>query len=413
MLLGLLALVKAAGYWLQRFELTVSTRGFVDGASYTDVKAQLPAINLLLLISLAALRAVHRQHLAAGLGPAGPRPSGSGRSSPWWPAAIYPAVRPAVPGRRRTSPGRSARTSSATSRRRARRMGLGRRRASSPFDLNDGPRRRSTSTANADDGRATSASGTRARSCATTFQQLQARARLLPVQRRRRRPLRARRRADPGGAVGPRAEHRQRPADSRGTASTSPTPTATAPSSRRPTRRTPSGEPDFVAEDVPVRQPTRRARRSTQPGVYFGEDLDGYVVVGTKQRRARLPGRRAATQYTTVRGRRTASRIDYLVQPGRVRPALRRLEPADLDQHHRRARRSSTSATSGSGCETLAPFLHFDADPYPVILDGRIQWVARRLHDHRPLPVRAAGRHRRSSPTAAGSTTRSTTCATR
>ena len=53
-LLGLLALVKAAGYWLQRFELTVSTRGFVDGAGYTDVKAQLPAINLLLLISIAS-----------------------------------------------------------------------------------------------------------------------------------------------------------------------------------------------------------------------------------------------------------------------------------------------------------------------------------------------------------------------
>jgi uncharacterized membrane protein (UPF0182 family) len=53
-LLGLLAIVKAAGYWLQRFELTVSTRGTVDGATYTDVNAQLPAINLLALIALAS-----------------------------------------------------------------------------------------------------------------------------------------------------------------------------------------------------------------------------------------------------------------------------------------------------------------------------------------------------------------------
>ena len=53
-LLGLLALVKAAGYWLQRYELTVSSRGYVDGAGYTDVKAQLPAIYLLLCISVAA-----------------------------------------------------------------------------------------------------------------------------------------------------------------------------------------------------------------------------------------------------------------------------------------------------------------------------------------------------------------------
>jgi uncharacterized membrane protein (UPF0182 family) len=53
-LLGVLALVKAGGYWLQRYQLTTSTRGAVDGATYTDVKAQLPAIYLLLMISIAA-----------------------------------------------------------------------------------------------------------------------------------------------------------------------------------------------------------------------------------------------------------------------------------------------------------------------------------------------------------------------
>ncbi len=54
-LLALLALVKAGSYWLQRYQLTLSTRGTVNGATYTDVKAQLPAIELLLLISLAAV----------------------------------------------------------------------------------------------------------------------------------------------------------------------------------------------------------------------------------------------------------------------------------------------------------------------------------------------------------------------
>jgi uncharacterized membrane protein (UPF0182 family) len=51
-LLGVLALIKAADYWLQRYELTFSTRGVVDGATYTDVNAQLPAIYLLFLIAL-------------------------------------------------------------------------------------------------------------------------------------------------------------------------------------------------------------------------------------------------------------------------------------------------------------------------------------------------------------------------
>ena len=54
-ILAMLALVKAADYWLARYELTVSGRGVVTGALYTDVKAKLPALSLLLLISLFAV----------------------------------------------------------------------------------------------------------------------------------------------------------------------------------------------------------------------------------------------------------------------------------------------------------------------------------------------------------------------
>ena len=53
-LLAVLALLKAVGYYLQRYELVYSTRGVVQGAGYTDVKAQLPALQLLFWISLFA-----------------------------------------------------------------------------------------------------------------------------------------------------------------------------------------------------------------------------------------------------------------------------------------------------------------------------------------------------------------------
>ena len=53
-LLAVLALIKAFQYWLERFELTISTRGVVDGALYTDVKAKLPALELLTMISVFA-----------------------------------------------------------------------------------------------------------------------------------------------------------------------------------------------------------------------------------------------------------------------------------------------------------------------------------------------------------------------
>ncbi len=53
-ILALMALTKTVQYYLSRFALTLSHRGTVDGATYTDVKAQLPALNLLMLISVAA-----------------------------------------------------------------------------------------------------------------------------------------------------------------------------------------------------------------------------------------------------------------------------------------------------------------------------------------------------------------------
>ena len=53
-LLALLALLKAAMYQLDKWDLLYSQRGQVFGASFTDVNAQVPALNLLIIISLVA-----------------------------------------------------------------------------------------------------------------------------------------------------------------------------------------------------------------------------------------------------------------------------------------------------------------------------------------------------------------------
>jgi uncharacterized membrane protein (UPF0182 family) len=53
-LLAVIALLKAAGYIFNKRELLYSGRGQVFGASYTDVNAQIPALNLLIFISVAA-----------------------------------------------------------------------------------------------------------------------------------------------------------------------------------------------------------------------------------------------------------------------------------------------------------------------------------------------------------------------
>ncbi len=51
-MLGAIMLVKAWGYYLGRFDLMTSPRGVVEGASYTDVHAQLPALTFLAIAAV-------------------------------------------------------------------------------------------------------------------------------------------------------------------------------------------------------------------------------------------------------------------------------------------------------------------------------------------------------------------------
>jgi len=51
-LLAILAVVKAGDYWLDRYDVTNDQTGIVQGATYSVVNAQLPALMLLILIAL-------------------------------------------------------------------------------------------------------------------------------------------------------------------------------------------------------------------------------------------------------------------------------------------------------------------------------------------------------------------------
>jgi uncharacterized membrane protein (UPF0182 family) len=53
-ILACMALVKAFGYVLARYNLDLTQNGYVQGATYTDVHARLPALTLLIYISLLA-----------------------------------------------------------------------------------------------------------------------------------------------------------------------------------------------------------------------------------------------------------------------------------------------------------------------------------------------------------------------
>jgi uncharacterized membrane protein (UPF0182 family) len=57
-LLGLFVLLKAVAYFLDRYGLVFSDRGGITGASYTDVKAVLPAKTILVIVALICAAAV-------------------------------------------------------------------------------------------------------------------------------------------------------------------------------------------------------------------------------------------------------------------------------------------------------------------------------------------------------------------
>jgi uncharacterized protein len=367
-LLGLLALVKAAGYWLQRYDLTVSTRGFVDGAGYTDVKAQLPAINLLLLISVASFvlfivniwrRGWTLPVLGVGL----------------WAliAVVAGAVYPQFVQRFQVNPNEPEREGPYIARNiEATRDAYGLaddQLEVVPFALNT-DKDSIDLAANAPSVRNIRIWDPSPAILGKTFPQLQ-----------RQRSYYRLNDVDIDRYVVD-GEPTQvvlsvRDLNTDGVSSSSW-------SARHlnfthghgmvvaaANAKEPSGQPAFIGSDVPYHADSP-ALELDQPAVYFGEELSGYVIVGSKQREIDYQDE-DQTRYTEYDGEDGVA-IDNIFK--RAAFALRFGDTNPL---------ISNQITGGSKvlyirdirerAEKLAPFLHFDADPYPVILDGGIQWV--------------------------------------
>jgi uncharacterized protein len=367
-LLGLLALVKAAGYWLQRYDLTISSRGFVDGAGYTDVKAQLPAINLLLLISIASFalfivniwrRGWTLPILGVGLWALIAVVAG----------AIYPQfvqrvqVTPNEPEKEQPYIERNIDATQAA-------MGLG------PDKVEEVPFALETDVDKIDlTANQASVSNIRIWDpspavLGKTFPQLQRvrdyyRINDVDVDRYELNGtptqvvLSVR---DLNTANVPRdtwaAKH---------LTYTHGYGVIVAPANAKEA----SGEPSFVAQDVPYVSDVDELQL-TQPAVYFGEGLSQYVVTGSKQQELSYQ-EDEGTQYAPYEGK------DGVQLGNPLRQAAFALRFGDLNPL------ISDQLTGSSKIlyirdikervEALAPFLHYDADPYPVISDGRIKWI--------------------------------------
>ncbi|MDQ3642931.1 MAG: UPF0182 family protein, partial [Actinomycetota bacterium] len=131
----------------------------------------------------------------------------------------------------------------------------------------------------------------------------------------------------------------------------------------------PDGKPALQLKDLPpVGTPS-----IAQPAIYYGQVMSGYAIVNTGQREidyAEADG----TNHTTVYSGSGGVKIDSFVRRaalslrfGDINPLIssfvtresRAIYVRDIDERVRKA----------------APFLRFDSDPYPIIYQGKIQWL--------------------------------------
>ncbi len=400
-ILGLLALVKAADYWLQRYALTWSTRGTVDGATYTDVKAQLPAIYLLLFIALLSFglfiyniwrRGWVLPVVAVGL---------------WALVSVVAGVAyPAFIQRFRVEPEESSKEAPYIQHNiEATRAALGLTNIETKaFDYSQDP----ADTTKAIDDNPGTIRNVRLLDpsiVTPTYQNQQSlygfyRFNELDVDRY---PVAATDPSDPT-AVLP-AETTQVVLGSRDLY-TSGIPQQSWEGSHlaythgyglalAPANTTnQAGQPSYVIRDIPIDvAEDQLSLKVDKPQLYYGENLPGYAITNTGRPEVDYTGSAEGEGQTIYEGTGGVN-LDSFAAQGRLRPALRRLEPDRLELPHQRLAHRVRARHQGP---------HREGRPLPAVGRRPVPGGAGRadglrlgrLHQHRQVPERPAGRHHR------------------
>jgi uncharacterized protein len=142
---------------------------------------------------------------------------------------------------------------------------------------------------------------------------------------------------------------------------------------------TPEGKPGFLVQDIPPKSSAPELEL-TRPGIYFGEGMENtYSLVRTGQQeldfgRRETGGTGGGNQYTTYSGKGgvpaagLVRRLAFAWRFKNMNLAISGLiKPETKVLYYRQIRQRLTKA---------APFLQFDGDPYPTIVGGRVVWIA-------------------------------------
>ena len=378
-LFAAMALVKGANYYLDRFDLTFSTRGVVQGAAYTDVNAQLPAINLLLFISIlaAALLLFNiRQRgwilpaIAVGL---------------WGLIAVLAgAIYPATVQRFRVEPAESTREAPYIDRNiKATRAAMGLDKVDvRPFAYDeelsaDALVRNAETVRNVRlwDPRVLQRTYQRLQEVRTFYRFTDVDVDRYAVDGRRTQIVLSAREINSGSLPSDTWENRHLAFTHGYGAVLSPANAVTS-----------DGQPDFLVRNIPPQgQP-----EITQPRLYHGEALGGYAIVNSGRDEIdylQEDGTAVTNRYDGTGGVGIGSvprRAAFALRFGDINPLISGFMTSDSRILYLRDVRERASM--------VAPFLHFDRDPYPVILGGRVTWLldAYTTTDHYPYAQDAA-----------------------
>ncbi|MGC8873808.1 MAG: UPF0182 family protein, partial [Chloroflexia bacterium] len=131
------------------------------------------------------------------------------------------------------------------------------------------------------------------------------------------------------------------------------------------------GQPCFYIRDIPPKY-AHEGLRLERPEIYIGEETTNYVILNTGAEEFDYP-KGDDNVYTRYQGK------DGVALGGFLRRLAFALRFGDLpilfSNYLSRDSRILFHRTVQERAETIAPFLAYDYDPYPVILDGKIYWL--------------------------------------
>jgi len=135
---------------------------------------------------------------------------------------------------------------------------------------------------------------------------------------------------------------------------------------------TPEGLPVLFVKDLPPKSDVKELE-ITQPEIYYGELSNDYVIVKTKSLEFNYP-KGEENVYSTYDGKggvrlnSLLKRVVFAIKFGSLKLLLSNdITNESRIMYHRNIIERVTK---------IAPFLTFDRDPYIVIADGRVYWIA-------------------------------------